>query len=189
MSAGPPDVVVPLAAGFEEIEAVTVIDVLRRASVRVVVAGVDGPGPVTGSRGIVVVPDRAWADADGDAGWIVLPGGKGGAERLAEHPGVQAALAARSADGRPVAAICAAPFALDAAGLLQDAGFTCYPGWEARIRASGRRDEPVVDAGFVVTSQGPGTAMGFALHLVGRIRGASVRAEVAAGLLVPGLAR
>jgi DJ-1 family protein len=149
----------------------------------VVLAGLDGPEPCKGSRNLLFVPDRAFDPADLDFDFVVLPGGLGGTKRLAESAALRAALKDRVEHGRPVAAICAAPWALDAAGVLQDGAFTCFPGVEARLHATGRRDETVVDAGTVVTSQGPATAMAFALHLVERLIGREKRLQVAAALL------
>jgi protein deglycase len=179
----PPRVEVLLAAGFEEIETATIVDVLRRACVTVVLAGLDGPAPCPGSRDIVFVPDKAFDPADLDYDLVVLPGGLAGTRRLAAHEGLKSLLRQRVASGKPVAAICAAPWALDAAGVLSEGAFTCFPGVEARLSVGGRRDETVVDAGTVITSQGPATAMPFALHLVERLVGQLKRAQVAEALL------
>lgn len=176
-------VLVPLAPGFEEIEAITIVDVLRRAGVDVVLAGLRGAAPALGSRGVSVLPDAALDDLDGPWDLVVLPGGMGGTLAMREHAGLRGILSARGEDGEPVAAICAAPMVLDAVGLLTDGAFTHYPGLEGQVRASGRRDERVVDAGAVITSQGPATAMDFALHLVERLMGPEARTRVAAGLL------
>ena len=176
-------VLVPLAEGFEEIETSTIVDVLRRGGVDVVLAGLAGPGPVRGSRGIVFTPDAAFDPADRAFDLVVLPGGMGGATRLAASDAVKALLRDRIAAGQPVAALCAAPMALDAAGVLHAGAYTCYPGVEAKLATAGRRDDVVVDEGGVITSQGPGTAMAFALHLVQRLEGPAKRESVASGLL------
>lgn len=178
-----PRVLVPIAPGFEEIETATVVDVLRRAENVVVLAGLDGPGAHRGSRGIPFVPDEAFEAAEGPWDLVVLPGGMGNAERLAGDGAVRALLRARFEAGEPVAAICAAPMALDAAGVLPSGDYTCYPGIEARLQASGRRGDRVVQAGPVITSQGPATAMEFALALVERLQGSERRAQVAQALL------
>ncbi|HKK70398.1 MAG TPA: DJ-1 family glyoxalase III [Candidatus Krumholzibacteria bacterium] len=172
-----------LAEGFEEIETATVVDVLRRAEVEVVLAGLHGENAVQGSRGMVFVPDSAFDEADSDVDLLVLPGGSRGAENLAADPRVRALLRERVDAGRPVAAICAAPFALDQAGVLREGEFTCYPGWESRLDTKGRRHEPVVETEGLVTSQGPGTAMDFALALVARLCGRAKSLEVARALL------
>jgi DJ-1 family protein len=176
-------VLVPLAAGFEEIETATLVDVLRRADVEVVVAGLAGPGPCRGSRGLVVVPDRALRVEEEPFDAVVLPGGMKGAQALAGDARLAKLLRDRHAGGALVAAICAAPLALDAAGLLRPGAFTCYPGIEASLSVTGRRSDAVIDQGGVATSQGPGTAMAFALHLVERLCGVAVRDELASDLL------
>lgn len=160
-----------LAEGFEEIEMTTVVDVLRRASVEVVLAGLEGREVVEGSRGIRVAPDSALADAGDDFDAVVLPGGMQGAERLAASERVRERLRRQVEHKKIVAAICAAPLALDQAGVLSEGGYTCYPGVESRLQTQGRSHDRIVDRGTVVTSQGPGTAMDFALHLVQRLCG------------------
>ena len=179
-----PTALVLLAEGFEEIETSTVVDVLRRAEVDVRVAGLLGEAPVRGSRGMVFVPDTAFHPDHADVELVVLPGGARGAENLAGDARVRQLLRRRVDAERMIGAICAAPYALDQAGVLPPGGFTCYPGWEARLETTGRRHEAVVEEGCVVTSQGPGTAMEFALTLVARLCGRAKAAEVARGLLV-----
>jgi 4-methyl-5(b-hydroxyethyl)-thiazole monophosphate biosynthesis len=175
-------VLVPLAEGFEEIEAVTAIDVLRRAEIEVVVAGLE-PGPVRGSRGVVVTPDEPLAevvDLDFDA--VVLPGGGPGSQALAGDERVGAILKRHAAAGHLVAAICAAPgVVLTPLGLLEGKRATGYPG--LRDKVPGWVDEPVVRDGDLITSQGPGTAMTFALSLVEVLVGAEKADEVAAAAL------
>ncbi len=178
---------VPLAPGCEEIEAVTLIDVFRRAGWTVHAAGLN-PGPVKASRGVVLVPDLLLDEVDPDAlDLMVLPGGGGGTEALAADPRI-AALARKLLDrGKLVAAICAAPSVLFRAGLLENRRFTAYPGVLDDQGAPGYDPgSRVVDDGPVVTSRGPGTAMEFALHLVGRFeRPEAVRALADALLVQP----
>ncbi|MBT3219108.1 MAG: DJ-1/PfpI family protein [Proteobacteria bacterium] len=177
-------VLVPLAPGFEEIETTTIVDVLRRGEVEVVLAGLEGTKPHRGSRGMVFLPDVALDTALNDCwDWIVLPGGLGGTEAMAAHGPLVDLVRQRVAARQPVGAICAAPLVLDKAKVLKDNEFTCYPGLQSRIGARGRRPDRVVDAGPVVTSQGPGTAMTFALYLLGKIKGPEVKSTVQAGLL------
>ena len=102
---------------------------------------------------------------------------------MASHRGLVDLVSQRVANRQPVAAICAAPLVLDMAGVLKDGEYTCYPGLQSRIGARGRRSDRVVDAGPVITSQGPGTAMTFALYLLGKIKGVDVKSSVKAGLL------
>jgi 4-methyl-5(b-hydroxyethyl)-thiazole monophosphate biosynthesis len=176
-------VLVPLAQGCEELEAVTVIDLLRRGGIEVVVAGLEGAGPVTASRGVKLLPDTDLdAALDRDYDMVVLPGGAGGAERLAADSRIQTLIARMLAAGRYTAAICAAPKALAAAGALAGRRATSYPGWLDGFTGIQYVEEPVVADDKIITSRGPGTAMDFALHLVEVLAGAGKRAEVEKGL-------
>jgi DJ-1 family protein len=164
-------------------ETSTLVDVLRRGGVEVVLAGLGGPDPVKGSRGMRFVPDAAFDPADRVFDLVVLPGGMGGTEQMAGDDRLIGLLRERVALGQPVAALCAAPMVLDAADVLPEGSYTCYPGIEARLETAGRRTEVVVDSGGVITSQGPGTAMAFALYLVERLEGPERRRQVAEALL------
>jgi protein DJ-1 len=182
-----PRALVLLAEGAEEMEATITVDVLRRAEVHVVLAGVDGPEPVRCSRGVRIVPDTALSAVSGDFDVLVLPGGKGGADRLAAAPAVGALLRAQIASGRGVAAICAAPIALAAHGVFSGARMTCHPSVNDVVARHGRlTDAPVVEDATLVTSQGPGTAFLFALALVARLRGADVAERVRAPMRIVG---
>lgn len=178
---------IPLAAGCEELEAVTLIDLLRRAGVEVVVAGL-APGPVTASRGTVLVPDTTLAAVAGqDFDLIVLPGGLPGADHLAADPLLRGLLQRQHERQGLTAAICAAPKALAAAGLLAGKSATWYPG---ALDLAAHPDitlvaEPVVTDGTLITSRGPGTAMDFALALIERLAGRARRDEVETKLLRP----
>ena len=180
-------VLVPLAPGFEEIEAVTVIDLLRRAGIEVHTASLDGP-QVTGSHGITVTADIALdaARAD-DYGMIVLPGGMPGADHLKRDARVISLLRRFAAEGRYTAAICAAPGVLAHAGLLEGRAATSFPGFLSADSAPGirLRDEPVVVDGAVATSRGPGTAMQFGLALIELLEGPAAREQVQSRLQLP----
>jgi len=171
-------VLVPLAEGFEELEAVTIIDVLRRAGIEVVIASLDA-SPVTGSHGIRLSADTPLAALmEQDFDMIALPGGMPGADHLKKDPRIAEIVRRLHEKGRPVAAICAAPMVLDAAGVLDGRRATSYPGFlkDAR-RTTVVGDAVVVDRG-VITSRGPGTALDFALTLVAELAGPSVRDAV-----------
>ena len=178
-------VLVPLAEGFEEIEAVTIIDVLRRAGAEVLVAGLQR-GPVTGAHGITLATDRALAEVDGAAlAMIVLPGGMPGTTHLRQDPRVLALVRELESSGRTVAAICAAPTVLAAAGVLEGRRATSYPGLRDQLAgAQVVPEERVVRSGPILTSQGVGTALEFALELVSELKGPAKARELRAALLV-----
>jgi protein deglycase len=157
-------VLVPLAEGFEEIEAVTIIDVLRRAELKVVVAALSGR-TVTGAHGIAIAADCELGDTKiGEFDAIALPGGMPGAKHLRESPAVLQRLREAASAGKLVAAICAAPTALEAAGLLSGKNATSFPGHD--LPSAKYSTERVVLDGNILTSRGPGTAFDFALKLV-----------------------
>jgi 4-methyl-5(b-hydroxyethyl)-thiazole monophosphate biosynthesis len=178
-------VLVPLAAGCEELEAVTIIDLLRRAGIEVVTAGLQ-PGIVKASRGTQLVPDTLLDSVLRDEfDMVVLPGGMPGAQHLKEDSRVQALLKRLAAEGKYTAAICAAPLALAAAGLLSGRKATGYPGMleDLGLPDVVLQNQAVVRDGKVITSRGPGTAMDFALELVEVLAGRAKRQEVEAGLV------
>jgi len=178
---------VPLADGCEEIEAVTIIDLLRRAGVDVTTAGLT-PGIVTASRGVKLEPDTVLdAVMDHDFDLIVLPGGGGGADRLRADARILDMLKRQARAGRWLAAICAAPKVLAAAGLLDGRQATSFPGHleGLEIPDLGYSEQPVVRDGNLLTSRGPGTAMDFALALIEVLEGAGKRDEVEAALQRP----
>lgn len=186
MSPKSPRALVLLAEGAEEMEATITVDVLRRAAIEVVVAGLAGADPVRCSRGVRLVPDVALADAAGPFDVVVLPGGKGGADRLAASPAVGEILRAQVTAGRLVAAICAAPIALAAHGVLGGLRMACHPSVNDVVAAHGKLTHaPVVEDGPLVTSQGPGTAFLFALAIITRLCGPDVAAKVRAPMMLP----
>lgn len=175
-------VLVPLAPGCEELEAVTIIDLLRRAGVTVVTAGLE-PGLVVASRGVVLVPDTLLDEVLAqDFDMIVLPGGAGGAQRLEADDRIRQLLQRLAAAGRYTAAICAAPKVLAAAGLLAGRQATAYPGTLDGLSGLQLSTAAVVQDGLVITSRGPGTAMDFALELVQLLCGPEQRQQVEAAL-------
>lgn len=163
-------VVVALADGFEEIEAVTPIDILRRAGLEVIVAGV-GKIAVRGQGGLVIQADMKIEDYTATPDALVLPGGSLGASNLKNSDAVTSLIARLDKEHRLIAAICAAPaVVLPKTGVLDGKTATCYPGFErnfgSKITFSDRR---VVNDGHVVTSRGPGTALEFSIELVRRL--------------------
>ena len=180
-------VLVPLARGCEELEAVTVVDLLRRAGISVVTAGLDDQ-PVTASRGMVLVPDMTLDEALGqDYDMVVLPGGLPGADYLDKDDRLAGLLKQMAARGKYTAAICAAPKVLASAGLLNGKRATSYPGVLQSVNVPGMDyvEQAVVTDDKVITSRGPGTAMDFALELIEVLVGTDTRTEVEAGLQRP----
>ena len=176
-------VCVPLAPGFEEIEAVTIIDVLRRAGITVTVAGTE-QGPIQGSHGITITPDTTIDQVDADAlDMIALPGGMPGTLHLRDSTRVRALVERVAARGRYTAAICAAPMVLAAAGLLTGKRVTSHPSVREQITGSTYREEAVVEDGAVVTSRGPGTAIAFALRLVSLLTNGETAARLRAAMI------
>lgn len=176
-------VVVPIAEGFEEIEAVSLIDVMRRGGIEVVVAGVNNK-LVQGANGIKIECDTLIDSvSSSDLDMIVLPGGWGGTDILAKDEKVQNLIKEMANSDKRVGAICAAPFALNQAGVLQDE-YTCYPSVEEQIQKDGyRSDRMVVKSGNVLTSRGPGTAICFGLAIVRELVGEETYQALKGGLL------
>ena len=180
-------VLVPLAEGCEELEAVTIIDLLVRAGIDVVSAGLED-GPVTCSRGTVIVPSMTLDEAlEQEYDMIVLPGGLPGATHLNNDPRIKDRLLKMASQGKYTAAICAAPVVLANAGLLDGKQVTSYPGQVDKLDIPGMTytGEAVVKDGTVITSRGPGTAMDFALELIAVLLSEEKRNEVEAGLVRP----
>ena len=180
-----PKILVPLAAGFEEIEAVTVIDVLRRADLEVTVAGL-GELTVRGAQGVCVQADALLGDLDLSAfGAVCLPGGMDGTLAMMEDERLLGLIRDLHGRGSLVAAICAAPMVLVRAGIESGQRLTSHPGVRERLGAAEVCDQPrVVRSGALITSQGPGTSMEFALALVEEICGASKAEELATAMVV-----
>jgi 4-methyl-5(b-hydroxyethyl)-thiazole monophosphate biosynthesis len=171
---------VPLAQGCEELEAITIVDLLRRAGIEVITAGLDDR-PVRASRGTVLIPDTTLDEVQ-ERGFdmVVLPGGLPGADHLNEDRRVHRLITEMAAGGKPVAAICAAPKVLARAGLLKGKTATSFPGAipESDLAGVHYVESPVVEDGNILTSRGPGTAMDFALALIERLAGRAKREEV-----------
>lgn len=174
-----------LATGFEETEAVTIIDVLRRGEIDVTSASL-GDTLVQGAHDIVVKADTKLDELNDDKIFdaVILPGGMGGTENLMGSNAVIKILQRHASSSKIVGAICAAPWVLEKADLLDDRKVTIYPGLEGKLcSAAAIVTDHVVSDGNIITSKGPGTAMEFAVALVGRLAGEDVAGQVAAGLL------
>lgn len=175
---------VPLAPGFEDIEAVTIIDVLRRGGVEVVTASVSGSLDVEASHGLKAKADALFEDVAGrDFDAIVLPGGMPGTSNLGEFRPLIEKLSSQISSGRLVGAICAAPTILCNEGLLdKDVHVTCYPSCGVELDRP-CANVPVVADGNVITGQAPGSAMLFSLVVLRHLAGDQVAGRVASGLV------
>lgn len=177
-------VYVHLATGFEEIEALTVIDLLRRAGIEVESVSITGNKLVTGTHDIPVEADILYEEADyTTCEMIVLPGGLPGADYLGEHEGLVKHIRCFAESGKYLAAICAAPQVFGAQGVLEGKKATIYPGMEDCLKGGQPQKDIVVQDGKVITSRGPATAMPFALKLIEVLKGKSTAESVADGLL------
>jgi 4-methyl-5(b-hydroxyethyl)-thiazole monophosphate biosynthesis len=179
-------VLVPIADGVEEIEAVTIIDVLRRAGVEVVSAALTG-NPVTASRKVKLIPDKSLEEVKDEAfDMVVLPGGGDGVENLKGDPRVEAILRRMNERQKWVTAICAAPTLLAAYGLLEGKKATSHPSrrGQTALEKIDYQEGSVVQDGHIITSRGPGTAMEFALKLVEALCGTEKVEELKQALVM-----
>ena len=178
------EVLVPVAEGTEELEAVTIIDVLRRAEAVVTVASVSGL-QVTTSHGVKLVADRLIADcANNVYDLVVLPGGIPGAENLRDSPELEVLLRRQQKEGRLFGAICASPAVVLAHyGLLDKRQATCYPTFAGKLKNAEATGSRVVVDGQCITSQGPGTALEFSLTLVELLYGKDKAGEIAEAMV------
>ncbi|GAA5647256.1 DJ-1 family glyoxalase III [Vibrio proteolyticus] len=183
-------VLIPIAPGTEEMEAVTVIDIMVRAGYEVVVASADFEGELTmkASRGVTLTADCKLVDiADEEFDAVILPGGVGGAETFRDSTVLVEIVRQQKYDGRLVAAICAAPaLVLQHHNLYPGALMTCHPGFQSHIPADKWRPKRVtIDINHnLITSQGPGTALEFAMEIIIKLSGKQLAAEVADPMVV-----
>ncbi len=180
-----PLILVPLAQGCEELEAITITDLLTRAGCKVITASLDGK-PVKASRGITLLADYSLDEVmEMDFDMMVLPGGLPGADNLNNDARIQSLVKKLAAGNKYTAAICAAPRVLITAGVTDGKHITGYPGSLDSFMYEGitLEDSRVTVDGKVVTSRGPGTAMDFALTLISLLLGDEKRNEVEAGLV------
>jgi len=177
---------ITVADGVEDLECVTLIDVLRRADIEVLVASIEERRMITCARGTRLTADAMLVDVLAqDFDLIVLPGGMPGAQHLADFEPLAERVRKQAKAGELFAAICAAPaLALQQYGVLRQRRMTCYPAFSDRLSGCTFVDEAVVVDGNCITSQGPGTALAFALTLVEQLVGRGARTEVAKAMLV-----
>jgi 4-methyl-5(b-hydroxyethyl)-thiazole monophosphate biosynthesis len=178
-------IAVHLADGFEEIEAISIIDVLRRAGLDVVTVSITGKQEVHGAHQINVLADVLFNDVDYESiHMIVLPGGMPGASNLNAHEGLKAQIVKFNEAQKPLAAICAAPLVYGNLGILKGRKAVCYPGFEKFLSGAEVLTTPVAESGNVTTGRGPGVAIQFALKLVEQLVSAEKAELVADQMLV-----
>ena len=173
-----------LADGFEEVEALTAVDVLRRAGVDVKTVSIQEGPVVPGAHGIDVHADLMFSNCNfNEANMLVLPGGLPGSTNLLAHQGLKEQLLDFAEKGKNIAAICAAPMVLGAHGILKGKKATIYPGIEDKLIGAIPTGEAVTVDGNIITGMGPAKAMEFALALLMQLKGENIRNQIAAELL------
>jgi 4-methyl-5(b-hydroxyethyl)-thiazole monophosphate biosynthesis len=176
-------VLVYLAPGFEEIEAVTIIDLLRRADIEVIAAGLE-EGYITGSHGISILSDKSIENLNSDDfDILVLPGGQPGTNNLKKNQKVIDSIKDFKQKNKLIGAICAAPTVLQEAGILDNKRVTSYPSEKGVFKSSVYEESSVVKDDNIITSRGVGTAIDFALDLIGEIKGVDVKRDMADKIL------
>lgn len=174
-----------LGTGFEEVEAVATIDVLRRAEVELTTVSVMNERLVEGAHGVRIEADKMFNDVDcSNADMLILPGGMPGTLNLGEHLGLTTLLRDHNKKGRWIAAICAAPSILGKMHILRNQQAVCYPGFEDQLEEAFVSKDRVMVSGNIVTSRGPGCTIEFALQLASILKGEDVANAVAEGMLV-----
>lgn len=178
------NIAVHLATGFEETEAITIIDILRRAGLTVQTVSVSGNKLVVGAHDIPVMADCLFEEVDYEkVDMIVLPGGMPGTKNLDKHAGLKNQLLAFHEQHKPLGAICAAPSVLGHLNILTGKKATCYPGFERELNGADFREETVVEDQHIITSRGVGTAIDFALQVAAQMAGKEKADQVAKSIL------
>ena len=179
-------ILIHLANGFEETEAVTIIDVLRRANLDVIIVSVTGKLNVTGAHHISIDADQLYDEADyTNSSMIILPGGMPGATNLQNHKGLAGQLIKFNQEKRLIGAICAAPIVLGSLGFLQGKKAVCYPGYESKLTGATVLQSPFVVDEHIITGRGVGTALDFSLEIVRILKGDHLASELRSALVMP----
>lgn len=177
-------VYVIFAEGFEEIEGLTVVDLLRRAQIDVMMTALENDREVTGAHGIRVSMDTALKDVNlNQTRALILPGGMPGSKNLGESELLAELLKAADEKGITIGAICAAPSVLGDIGILSGKDAVCYPGFESRLKGAKVKYEAVAIDGNIITSRGMGTAIDFGLALITRFAGEEKAKEIAEAII------
>lgn len=172
------------ARGFEEIEALTVVDICRRGGVETDMVSTSGEREVAGSHGISVITDKTFEEADfGEYDMLVLPGGMPGTKNLEAHSGLMARVDEFYKKGKYIGAICAAPSILGHRGILKGRRACCYPSFESHLEGAEVTSGPVEISGNVITSRGMGTAIDFGLAILGIFAGEDKADGLAEGIV------
>lgn len=173
-------VAVLVAEGFEEIEAVSIIDVLRRAEFEVTVVSITDKLEITGSHNIKIIADQLFEDVNYKLiDMIVLPGGMPGAINLNKHSGLRKQILNFNKEGKRLGAICAAPLVLGNLGILKNKIATCYPGFENQLIGAKTSDNNIEVSDKIITGKGAGVAIEFALKIVEIFKGKELAVELA----------
>lgn len=173
-----------LAEGFEEVEALTTVDLLRRADIDVTMVSVTGSLKVTGSHNIAIMADRLIEETDlQESDIIILPGGMPGTLNLQNHEAVSKAILDFAQEQKWIAAICAAPKILGSLGILEGKHATCYPGYESELTGATLQEDSVVQDKRIITSRGLGTAIPFSLKLIEVLAGKDTAKKIAAAII------
>lgn len=177
-------VLLHLAPGFEEIEAVTTIDILRRADINIHVVSIMDCLQVTGAHGIEIRADIGFARTNyEDVDMLILPGGQPGSNNLAKHEGLCEKIQAHYDQGKWLAAICAAPLVFGRMGLLEGVETICYPSFEPELKGAIISDKTVAVSGNFITAKGPGVTMDFALEIVKQLKGEATANRIAQSII------
>lgn len=173
-----------LADGFEEIEGLTVVDLLRRADIDITMVSIMDTKKITGAHDIVIEADELYKDMNfSNMDALVLPGGMPGSKYLGDHSELVELLKSFNEDNKLIAAICAAPSVLGVNGILQDKKATCYPGFEDKLESATFIKEPVVKDQNIITSRGVGTAIDFALAIIESLKDKKAAKEIAESII------
>ncbi|MCK9411968.1 MAG: DJ-1/PfpI family protein [Prolixibacteraceae bacterium] len=179
-------ILIHLATGFEETEAVTIIDVLRRAFLDVTVISVTGSLKVTGAHNITIEADQLYDEANYEtATMIILPGGMPGTSNLLNHTGLRGQLKKFHEEKKFIGAICAAPMILGSMGFLQNRKAVCYPGFESKLTGATVLYTPFAVDEHIITGRGVGTALDFSLEIVKLLKGEHPASELRTALVIP----